>query len=245
MEKLIEEMDAWLQFPGMSNVWVQHDPQSHRHAGHRHQQSRRIRSRGPNPYAIEQLGPRSKKPSGRFRNRSHLFRASIGRPLHSGPSRSACSGALRTRHRRRSARRHGRDCGENITETIEGLARFPVNLRYRHELRDSVQDHRDLLIVAELADGDVGQRRGRRHLRWAADDQGENARPNGWIDVDIRGRDLGSYVHDAQRAVARVVELPAGIPSRGRVSSSISSVRRSGFESWCRPRWQSYSCCFS
>jgi len=102
--------------------------------------------------------------------------------------------------------------GENIGETIEGRQRFPINVRYPREIRDSVEKIRALPIVtergAQIALSAVATVRvsdGPPMLK------SENARLTGWIYVDIRGRDLGSVVADAQRVVAREVKLPPGI----------------------------------
>ncbi len=101
--------------------------------------------------------------------------------------------------------------GVNVTRTVEGLERYPVNVRYPQRVRDSVQQLRLLPIVtpdggrialADVADVDV--------VGGPPAIKSENARPNGWTFVDIAGRDLGSYVADAQRAVAEGVALPAG-----------------------------------
>jgi Cu(I)/Ag(I) efflux system membrane protein CusA/SilA len=101
--------------------------------------------------------------------------------------------------------------GLNVTRTVEGRERYPVNLRYPQSERDSVQRLRLLPIVtpagARIALADVATVRvedGPPVIR------SENARPNGWIYVDIDGRDLGSYVAEAQRVVSEQVELPPG-----------------------------------
>jgi copper/silver efflux system protein len=101
--------------------------------------------------------------------------------------------------------------GENIGETVEGLARFPINLRYPRETRDSVEKLRQLPIVTErgaqivLSDvADVHIADGPPMLK------SENSRLSGWIYVDIRDRDLRSAVQDMQRAVNAEVKLPAG-----------------------------------
>jgi copper/silver efflux system protein len=101
--------------------------------------------------------------------------------------------------------------GMNITETIEGLERYPVNLRYPQDLRDSPEQVRNLTLVtpsgAHITLGDVADVR----IETGADMiRSENARPNGWIYIDIQGRDLGSYVAAAQRAVAEGLQLPPG-----------------------------------
>ena len=101
--------------------------------------------------------------------------------------------------------------GENIGETVEGLQRFPINIRYPREIRDSVEKLRVLPIVTErgarLVLGDVADIRiadGPPMLR------SENARLSGWVYVDIRGRDLSSAVRDMQKAVSERVKLSAG-----------------------------------
>jgi Cu(I)/Ag(I) efflux system membrane protein CusA/SilA len=102
--------------------------------------------------------------------------------------------------------------GENIGETVEGRQRFPINVRYPRELRDSVDKLRQLPVITERgaqvplsALAELAITDGPPMLR------SENARLSGWIYVDIRGRDLGSVVADAQRAVGDQVTLPAGV----------------------------------
>lgn len=101
--------------------------------------------------------------------------------------------------------------GMTVGESVEGLERFPINLRYPREVRDSPQRLRELPLVtasgAEIALGRVATvsiNEGPGVIR------SENARRNGWVYVDIADRDIGSYVIDAQAAVAAEVELPAG-----------------------------------
>jgi len=101
--------------------------------------------------------------------------------------------------------------GDNIGETVEGLQRFPINMRYPRETRDSLEKLRKLPIVSErgarLVLSDVAEIRitdGPPMLR------SENARLSGWVYVDIRGRDLRSAVQDMQRVVADKVKLPPG-----------------------------------
>jgi Cu(I)/Ag(I) efflux system membrane protein CusA/SilA len=101
--------------------------------------------------------------------------------------------------------------GMNVTKTVEGLERYPVNVRYPQRVRDSVQQLRLLPIVTPsgariaLADvADVTVVDGPPVIK------SENARPNGWTYVDIADRDLGSYVAEAQRVVAQSLQMPAG-----------------------------------
>ena len=101
--------------------------------------------------------------------------------------------------------------GMNVTQTVEGLERYPVNLRYPQRVRDSVEQLQLLPIVtpqgARIALADVADV---MIVDGPPVIKSENARLNGWTYVDIAGRDLGSYVAEAQRVVADSVDLPAG-----------------------------------
>jgi Cu(I)/Ag(I) efflux system membrane protein CusA/SilA len=101
--------------------------------------------------------------------------------------------------------------GDNVGEVIQGRERYPINIRYPREIRDSLQRLRELPFVAEkgaqLLLQDVARitiAEGPPMLR------SENARLSGWIYVDVRGRDLRAVVTDMQAAVARELVLPAG-----------------------------------
>ncbi|ACS84969.1 efflux RND transporter permease subunit [Musicola paradisiaca] len=102
--------------------------------------------------------------------------------------------------------------GQNIGETIEGRQRYPINVRYPREIRDSVEAVRNLPVVtrsgarvtlSELADIRISE--GPPMLK------SENSRLSNWIYVDLRGRDLKSAVEDMQQQVARQVTLPQGV----------------------------------
>jgi len=101
--------------------------------------------------------------------------------------------------------------GMQVAESVEGLERYPINVRYPRELRDSLEKLRNLPMVtdkgARIALSEVADI---RIEAGPAMIKSENARPNGWTFVDIGGRDLGSYVAEAQRVVSAQVELPPG-----------------------------------
>lgn len=101
--------------------------------------------------------------------------------------------------------------GMNVAETVEGLERYPINIRYPHELRDSLEQLRLLPIItpagARIPLGDVASINvtdGPPMIK------SENARINGWIYVDTKDRDLGSYVNEAREHVTKTVDLPPG-----------------------------------
>lgn len=102
--------------------------------------------------------------------------------------------------------------GENVGETVEGLARYPISVRYPREIRDSLEKLRNLPILTgsgqQITLGTVAKLKisdGPPMLK------SENARPSGWIYVDVRDRDLASVVADLRTAVAAKVKLAPGL----------------------------------
>jgi len=211
-DRLIEELDQTVKVPGLTNVWV--PP---------------IRNR------IDMLATGIKSPVGVKVAGTNLqvidrLASEIARVVQQVPGVTSAfaerlSGGryIDVRIDRDRASRYGLNVsdiqsvvaaaigGENIGETVEGLERFPINVRYPRETRDSVQKLRDLPILtergAQIRLGDVatlGISDGPPMLK------SENARLSGWVYVDLRGRDLSSTVRDMQRAVAREVRVPAG-----------------------------------
>ena len=101
--------------------------------------------------------------------------------------------------------------GENVTTTVEGLERYPVNVRYQRELRDDIDKLGRVLVptmsgahipLSQVAD--IGVKMGPPAIRT------ENALLTTWIFVDVRDRDIGGYVKDAKAAVASSVKFPPG-----------------------------------
>lgn len=101
--------------------------------------------------------------------------------------------------------------GMNITETVEGLERYPVNLRYPRELRDNQESLKRVLIPTPAGAqiplalvADLVLRRGPPAIK------SENARPNAWIYVDIKTSDIGGFVAKAKQIIQQQINLPAG-----------------------------------
>jgi Cu(I)/Ag(I) efflux system membrane protein CusA/SilA len=211
-EKLIEELDAKLQLPGLSNVWV--PP---------------IRNR------IDMLATGIKSPvgvkvAGVDPTVIDKVTQAVERAVRDVPGVSSALAERLEGGRyievdidRDAAARYGLNItdvqsvisaaigGQTVSETVEGLQRFPISVRYPRELRDSVSDLRQLPIVtesgAQITLGTVAHLSitdGPTMLR------SENARLSGWVYVDLRGRDLASAVDEMREKVAREVQLPAG-----------------------------------
>ena len=101
--------------------------------------------------------------------------------------------------------------GMNITTTVEGLERYPVNLRYARELRDDLPALRAVLVPTPSGHQiPLGQLVDLRYTVGPPGIKSENAKPNAWVYVDIRNIDLGSYVERARQAVAEAIDVPPG-----------------------------------
>ena len=101
--------------------------------------------------------------------------------------------------------------GMNVTQTVEGQERYPVNLRYPQDYRDSPEQLSRLPVVTpngqRIALGDVAE------IKVEVGPPGiksENARINGWTYIDIEGVDVGTYVQSAKEHLAKNLILPAG-----------------------------------
>ncbi len=211
-EKLVEELDRVVKMPGLSNVWV--PP---------------IRNR------IDMLSTGIKTPVGVKVSGADLGQiGQIAKQVEAAVKKvPGVTSALAERvgggryidvnvDRMRAAR-YGLSVadvqsvvtsaigGENVGEVIEGRQRFPINVRYPRDYRDSVQSLREFPIVTErgaqirLMDvADIAVTEGPPMIL------SENARLSGWVYVDVRGTDLSSAVNAMQAAVAKEVQLPAG-----------------------------------
>jgi Cu(I)/Ag(I) efflux system membrane protein CusA/SilA len=211
-DKLVEELDRIVKVPGLSNIWV--PP---------------IRNR------IDMLATGIKSPvgvkvAGMDTGEIDRVTAEIERVVRKVPGVSSALAERLAGGRyvdvdidRDAAARYGLNIadvqsivsaaigGDNIGETVEGLQRFPINVRYPREVRDTVESLRNLPVLtergAQIRLGDIATIRiadGPPMLK------SENARLSGWVYVDIRGRDLLSAVREMQQAVTREVRLPPG-----------------------------------
>lgn len=212
MDKLVEELDRTVRVPGLANIWVPPIRNRIDMLATGIKSAVGIKVAGPDLATIDRVAKeieQAVKPV-----------AGVGSAL---AERLSGGRYVDIDIKREAAARYGLNVadvqavigsaigGENIGETVEGLQRFPINLRYPREIRDSLDALRQLPIVTErgqrllLADvADVKVTDGPPMLR------SENARLSGWIYVDVRGRDLSGVVREMQREVAAKVQLPPG-----------------------------------
>ena len=100
--------------------------------------------------------------------------------------------------------------GMNITTTVEGLERYPVNLRYSRDLRDNPAELRDILVQTPTRQQiPLGHLADMSFVKGPPVIKSEQSRPNVWVYVDIQDVDVGTYVERATRAVAAAVDIPA------------------------------------
>lgn len=211
-DKLVEELDRAIQFPGLTNAWTM-----------------------PIKTRIDMLATGIKTPVGikivgenldtltAIGERIEAEIRKVKGTLSAYAERITGGNYIDFDIRREEAARYGLTVGEvqdvietalggeNITYTIEGLERYPVNLRYPRELRDNLKDLQRVLVptpsgaqvpIAQLADIKI--------VKGPDNIKSENSRRTAWVYVDIRGVDVGTYVRNAKKVVEAEVKLPSG-----------------------------------
>lgn len=212
LPKLIQELENTVKFPGLTNAWVQPIKTRIDMLSTGIKTPLGIKVAGDDLAVIEQIGKDLEAALKDLAGTASVFseRVSGGRYLEVIPDR-------------RAAARYGMNIsdiqsfvgtaigGMNIAQTVEGLERYPINLRYPRYRRDDI----DKLLVLPLvtpsgAHITLSQVASIQVTEGPPMIKTENARLNGWTFVDIRGVDLGSYLEQAQARVAERVTLPAG-----------------------------------
>ena len=211
-KQLMDEMDKAIQFPGLANAWTM-----------------------PIKTRIDMLSTGIKTPigikvSGPDLNVLEDVAADIEQSLKTLPDtlsafadKAAGGYYLDFDINRNEAARYGLTIGDvqdiiqsavggmNITQTVEGLERYPINLRYPRELRDNIEQVRKVLIPTPSGTqiplslvSDLKLKRGPPAIK------SENSRPNAWVYVDIKTSDIGGYVQKAKEIVNQQVKIPPG-----------------------------------
>ncbi|WP_429071819.1 efflux RND transporter permease subunit [Aeromonas veronii] len=211
-EKLKEELDSLIRFPGLTNAWVPPIKTRIDMLATGIKTPVGIKIAGQDLKVIQQLGQQLEQIVGKVEGASSVY-----------AERVAGGRYVKVDIDRLKAARYGLNIadvqavlatavgGMEVGQTIEGRERYPINLRYPQSYRDSVASLELLPVVtpsgARIALADVAR-------VYISDEapmlRSENARLNGWVYVDIRGRDIGSFVDEAKAEVNKQLVLPAG-----------------------------------
>ena len=211
-DRLIREMDAALQFPGLTNAWTMPIKNRIDMLSTGIKTPVGIKIMGPDLATLSELG-----------QQIAVTLQDVPGTLSAFPDKTVGGHFLDYHIKREEAARYGLTVGDvqdvimsgiggmNVTQTIEGLERYPVNVRYSRELRDNLPALQRVLIptpsgaqipLSYVADFELTQ--GPPVVK------SENARQTSWIYVDIRDIDVGTYVKNAQRVVEERIDLPEG-----------------------------------
>lgn len=211
-EKLKEELDSLIRFPGLTNAWVPPIKTRIDMLATGIKTPVGIKIAGPDLKVIQGLGQQLEQIVGKVQGASSVY-----------AERVAGGRYVKVDIDRLKAARYGLNIadvqavlatavgGMDVGQTIEGRERYPINLRYPQSYRDSVANLELLPLVTpkgeRIALADVAR-------VYISDEapmlRSENARLNGWVYVDIRDRDIGSFVAEAKAEVGKQLVLPAG-----------------------------------
>ncbi len=212
MEKLVRELDQAIQFPGLTNAWTM--PIKTR--------TDMLSTGIKTPVGIKLMGEDLQVLSDLGEKIEAVMREVPG-TLSVYAERVTGGNFLDFQIKRKEAARYGLTVGDvqdiimtaiggmNITQTVEGLERYPVNLRYGRELRDTPEKLRRILVPTPTgAQVPITQVADIRIVKGPPVVKSENARNTAWIYVDLTGIDVGTYVKKAQQIVGEKIQLPPG-----------------------------------
>ena len=211
-QSLIAELDATVNFPGLTNAWIMPIKTRIDMQATGIKTPVGVKVAGPDVVEIERIGRQIEKVLMAVPGTASAYseRVAAGRYIEIIPKRleAARLGLNVDDINQVVSAAVG---GINITETVEGLERYPVNVRFPREQRDDVQKLRELPLVTPAgAQVPLSQVAEVKVVDGPPLLKSENARLNGWTFVDIRDVDLGSYVRRAQQQVREQVDLPPG-----------------------------------
>ncbi len=212
VDKLINEMDVALKIPGLSNVWTMPIKNRIDMLSTGIKTPVGVKISGPSLQTLEAIGKEVEAVVKQVPNTLSAF-----------AERAVGGNYVDFQTNRDEAARYGLTVddihdviqsamgGMTVTTTVEGLERYPVNLRYSRELRDNIDALKRVLVPTP-----AGQQIPLGQLTTISVNKGpmvirtEDTRPNVWVYVDIHGIDIGTYVKMARRAVAENINLPPG-----------------------------------
>ncbi len=230
VDKLKKELDELVQFPGLTNAWVMPIKNRIDMQATGIKTPVGIKIAGPDLTEIQEIGKQIEK-----------VLEDVPGTVSVYSERVAGGRYVTVDIKRREAARFALNIadiqevvrtalgGMRVAMTVEGLERYPINVRYPRDVRDSLEKLRNLPVVTP-----AGARIPLAEVANIRIDSGpgliktENARLNGWIYIDIEGRDLGSYVEDAQQTVTDKIQLPPGysISWSGQYEYMVRAIKR-------------------
>ena len=212
MDRLVRELDAAIDFPGLANAWTMPIKARIDMLSTGVKTPVGVKLMGPDLNILSELG-----------QRVAAIVQTVPGTVSAFPDKAVGGNFIDYRIRREEAARYGLTVGDvqdvimsaiggmNVTQTVEGLERYPVNVRYSRELRDNLPALRRVLIptpagaqipLSYVADFSI--------VKGPPVIKSENARTTSWVYADIRGVDVGAYVKNARAAVHEQVDLPEG-----------------------------------
>ncbi len=211
-KKLINKMDAAIKIPGLTNAWTMPIKTRIDMLSTGIKTPVGIKIAGPNLNTLQKIGKEIEK----------IIKDVPGtRSVYA--ERAAGGNYVDFKIDRRAIARYGLTIGDvqdvfmsavggmNITKTVEGLERYPVNLRYQRDYRENIEELKRVLVplprggnipLKEL--GEIVVRKGPPVIK------SEDARPNAWVYIDIENIDVGTYVKRAQKVIAQKLHIPPG-----------------------------------
>ena len=211
-QKLIDEMDRAIQFPGVTNAWTMPIKTRTDMLSTGIKTPVGIKISGPDLNTLQEIG-----------KEVEAVMRTVPGTLSAFAERAVGGNYLDFDINRKEAARYGLTVGDvqnvietamggmSITNTVEGLERYTVNLRYSRELRDNLEALKRVLIPTPTGEqipmtqvATITPRKGPMVVR------SEDARPNAWVYVDIKDIDVGTYVQNAKRTVAEKIKMPPG-----------------------------------
>jgi Cu(I)/Ag(I) efflux system membrane protein CusA/SilA len=212
IQKLTQEMDQAIQFPGLTNAWTMPIKTRVDMLSTGIKTPVGIKLMGENLQVLSDLG-----------EKVEAVMREVPGTLSVYAERVTGGNFLDYKINREEVARYGLTVGDvqdviltavggmNVTQTVEGLERYPVNIRYASELRDTPEKLRRILVpTANGAQIPITQLADIRIVKGPPGIKSENARKNAWIYVDLKGIDVGTYVKMAQKIVREKVKLPPG-----------------------------------
>ena len=212
VDKLIHELDSSVDLPGLTNAWLMPIRTRIDMLSTGIKTPVGVKVSGPDLKVIDKIGRQIESVVKQVRGTASAYseRVTGGRYIDVTPDRdkAAFLGLSMADINEVISAAVG---GINVTYTVEGTERYPVNLRFAREDRDNLAKLRNLPIVTprglQVALGEVTSI---KIVDGPPVIKSENARPDGWTFIDIHGVDLGSYVDSARKLVDEKVKLPPG-----------------------------------